>query len=320
MVAARGGVAKISSENGLRNILLQFGQLSYACLDVFPLGRSVEPETQCPIPPSPLLPRETLNALPLGFQWMIKKGALKENTIMIIVRMATQETGGQAQSPPPASEWHSLGPACPVFLSGDAGLLEKLLCLALLRYKVNGVMKLRHSVCPYENVAVRLTQKLPHITAPNSKPERETLLWCWLVTIDAWSIGVKDGWLAPVGVELLVQVPQKFPETRAWEISDFNAFGQKFFWRSSTQRWLRPAWESVKSNGMFESQTLNTALGYTASSQAISVHMKPQRVRFFDVPTSMVRRVGGKADSLAWKGDCVDEAVLDTAYYQEGIG
>jgi hypothetical protein len=245
-------VSQVGTDTGLRDLLIQVGLLSTAHLDNFPPGDIVEPVTEkSGVPPD--IPLEILGVLPEGFRRLASKGALSKGTINVIAGMAAipshQDSNLRQRAVSPVKP----GASRPLFFSNDIGLLEKLLCLALLRHNVNGVTKIRHAVCPYEDVALTLTRKLPEVLPPQSRAEREALMWIWMVAIDAWSFGTKLGHLAPCGMELLTQFVRTFPETRAWDLHGFEKLGTSFFWRVGIVRWLRPAWEFVRNQIRLES-------------------------------------------------------------------
>lgn len=249
LVKLRGGLEQMSSQSGLRDVLIQIGELSAGHLEASHPGCEISKPSI--YQEQPMTMYDTLQALPLGFRRMATEGAMCDSTVNKIVKMS-KSIHDESHESRRISEGSSVSDGVqPLFFPNSIGLLEKLLRLALLRHQVNSCTRIQHSICPHEDVALTLTRKLPEVVPPSGQAERNVLLCIWLVTIDAWSIGTKLGRLAPRGMELLLQLPFKFPETARWNLTDFEAFGRQFFWRESARRWLQPSLELVRNQSPF---------------------------------------------------------------------
>jgi hypothetical protein len=251
MVDVRGGVDKFSTESGLGVFLTQTGELNGDRLGDLPPGCSIEglegqnAAAQLASPFTQFVQPAALNLLPIGFQQLAQNGLISESTYLIVYRIWRQQSGQPNRRcfSNDGPEFSGFSYACPGLVSPDASFLEKLFCMALLRHNVNLVSRARQGVCPFEDLALSLTRKLPYIATPTRMLERETLLWIWLVAIDSWSVGTRPIMLANQGMELLLMLPDRFPETRCWKLCNFEVFGMKFFWRDTMSTWLGPAWE-----------------------------------------------------------------------------
>jgi hypothetical protein len=102
-------------------------------IETFPPGHSIDQ----PINTLSFIPLQDLRGLPPGFWDIAATGRLTIHTINVIHRMASYPQPSHAASSSSAAETRNSTAAYPVFFSDDIQMLEKLICLALLRYKVN---------------------------------------------------------------------------------------------------------------------------------------------------------------------------------------
>jgi hypothetical protein len=106
--------------------------------------------------------------------------------------------------------------------------LEKLICLALIRYCLNRVVYVRSQACIFHTLSLELFDKLPYTATPLCRYERRAFLWVYMMVIDSWA-----QWTLKISDEaarLLYMMDQAFPETRSWSSADFDHFGQEFLW------------------------------------------------------------------------------------------
>ena len=250
LVGLRSGASGFSTESGLKALLTQFEELSANRLGDFGGQYLIEPATSTHLTPSPferIALSHELQLLPKGFQQLALSGLLSDATCTVVYRLWRQHLRNvsvpvfTAEGP----EFSGFSHACPALLSKTVSLLERLVALALLRHSANMVSRIRDAICPYEDLSLTLTTKLPGVGIPLGELERETLLWVWLVAIDSWTIGTRPVMLASRGMDLLTMVLDKFPETRWWRPEDFERLGKRYLWRDMTYTWLRPAWQKL---------------------------------------------------------------------------
>jgi hypothetical protein len=252
MIAVRGGPQNISSDVGLRDILVTFQQISATSPDSFPPSDTA-------IEPMVLRPQQYerntsggWRSHPISFQQMFLHGSLCQSSMDVVLRLARDERLSQssALSGSARKAWaceRALNESPSLFVPVKASLLEKLVSLALLRYRVNAHTRLRHYVCPYEQAAWTLSEVLPRVAVPAPGLERSTLLWVWLVAVDAWSVSTTlKARLTDLGRKLFVLMAEKFPEIRGWREEDFMAMGRRFFWYKTPPAWLGREWRLIR--------------------------------------------------------------------------
>lgn len=248
MVAARGGPQNITSDLGLRDILVTFQQLSGTSAEGFSTtSASIEPMVVVPQHYSSNT-SDGLRTSPVSFQEMFLHGSLCQRSMDVVLRLRREEHLTVKERQQRLACERTLNEEPDLFVPQKASLLEKLVSLALLRYRVNTHTRVRHFVCPYEQAAWTLSEVLPRVVPPSPGLERSTLLWVWLVAVDAWSVSttLKTS-LTDRGRKLFRQMAEKFPEIRCWEDKDFMAVGHQFFWYKRPPRWLAWEWGLVKS-------------------------------------------------------------------------
>jgi hypothetical protein len=89
---------------------------------------------------------------------------------------------------------------------------------------------------------MQLTARLPTFPVPKSRPERDCLIWVWLVAIDSWAMEYNCSGLSSEGLQLLSQLRQAILELQDWEWWDLEALGEKFFWRDEFGDLLSTNW------------------------------------------------------------------------------
>ncbi|KIW12719.1 hypothetical protein PV08_09997 [Exophiala spinifera] len=249
MVTARGGPQNITSELGLRDILVTFQQLSSATTENVSIpSSSIEPMVIRP----QLYECSTSDgwrSQPVSFRDMFLHGSMCKTSMDVVLKVAQEERLLPNEKRRQQATERLLNKAPDLFVPQKASLLAKLVSLALLRYRVNAHTRVRHFVCPYEQAAWTLSEVLPQVAPPPSGVERDTLLWVWLVAVDAWSVSTTlKASLTTIGSRLFIQMAEKFPEIRYWEEQDFTKMGLKFFWYKQAPRWLAREWEVVKNS------------------------------------------------------------------------
>ncbi|KAJ9603245.1 hypothetical protein H2200_012023 [Cladophialophora chaetospira] len=199
--------------------------------------------------------------LPIGFQNLVRTGALSSETINIIRRINAKrdwspqdsnyaERQGEARSkvfrPVTGQAWN-FRDACTAFRTPDGPdgpSLEHLLCLALFRYCANRANRFRPRACIYHSATTHLTAKLPSFKLPDSRTERDCIIWIWLVAMDSLSLSINCSELSEEGVLFLSSMRKALPELVNWEWWDLEALGQKFFWRDDLHLLLQENWIS----------------------------------------------------------------------------
>ena len=251
-IRLRGGISGFKKNLGMTALLVQFEELKKdTLLDDWPVHPTIEVRntygsthgiSQIVSPP-------VLHALPTGFYRLAKNDHLSESTCTIVLRLRHQiETDFSIPSFDSTNieaRYAGFSQACPPLGPSDCPILEKLVCLALLRHAANAFGRVRTGICPYDGLREALITKVLTVDIPKQGIERQTLLWVWLVAVDAWATGNRPSVLSHRGMEALRLLPTKFPETQNWKISDFEAHGRKFLWHNAIRLWLQPAWQSV---------------------------------------------------------------------------
>ena len=280
MVECRGGMGSLDNGSGLYAVLSQFNDLSpnsferivptEALQESISLGN--EFEAACQLPP------DSLVGLPPGFRLLAEKGAISIKTCNAVIRMSHQLDNPSIAQRASTDEHQVVtwSHSWPDFSDESIRLLERVLCLTLVRYIVNVSSRIRGACCPYEDLALALGQMVPKIAVPEGRLERESLLWIWLVTVDVWSVGQEWGRpryvLQVQGLELFEQMLDRFPETRRWFIRDFESLGSKYFWRKGMGQWLESALPNPGTTTTISPSTqLLSSHRYVETQQASSV-------------------------------------------------
>ena len=184
--------------------------------------------------PIPTFDPDVIAKLPSGFQATARSGMLSNPILKLIVKMADKHDfyGGNVWSAPHSIPEATLldlaqtypGLATPNDAKGPA--LEKLICLVLMRTRVDRVLvpALRTPSCMSHSITLELTEQIPLRVIPAQIDERECLLWIWLMTLECWPVesALAKGWL--------VKTVVRFPEIACWELQDFETFGNRFIW------------------------------------------------------------------------------------------
>ena len=93
-----------------------------------------------------------------------------------------------------------------------------------------------------------LTIALP-MYEEQSWEEREAVIWCWMVALDAWRThdsGKRDGddELHKEGQDLLRKMRGRFPKTTEhWQSLEMAC--KKFFWTDILSEWWQTRWERI---------------------------------------------------------------------------
>ena len=197
--------------------------------------------------------------LPSGFQDLERAGKLSLATLQMIRRFNTkrdwdlrgskvtkENAGDKARHELLAqSQGQHFWNVCNAFRPSDVphrATLERLICMALLRYCFNSIMPPRPRACICHTATEQLTALLPTFKVPASQMERDCLIWVWLMTIDSWSVSNNRGELEPTGMQLMSQLRANLPELADWGWRDLEATGHKFFWRDDIGILLEAYW------------------------------------------------------------------------------
>ena len=294
MIRVRGSISALDSQYGVRAFLRQGRALSAPELNNFPDDHSISnnpipsklatPTSAVPHQPVYTLSPNIMALIPAGFHPLIvaRPALLSLSTTRCIMRIAATQssslqipTGTSTNStlvlaasqiptndrdPHAPSAYESYNDACPALNSPTASLFEKLLCFALVRCVVNRVSLYRTWMCPYEEIALILTNKLPRtslpaLDTPSGAAQREALLWIWLTTIDAWSIGLPSACMRPQGRELLKHLYERFTETHGWSVSDWHLWSKRWFVRREVWAWFENEWPTIVMEATLEKLT-----------------------------------------------------------------
>ena len=190
-----------------------------------------------------------ISTLPTGFQSLAQKRYLSSRKIFIIARLEKQVDCPQTINLWDDGIYSSFAEAFPALVSSpgtpenERTSLERLICMALIRFTCNGILPAKQGGYPLEAVAGFLCSDL-QATETCAGSERDVRLWIWLIAIDACSIGLALGELSLQGTALLLStLPMKFPEIYSWKAAHFENLGKAFFWRENMSRWLQKYWQ-----------------------------------------------------------------------------
>ena len=210
-------------------------------------------------------------SIPSGFYQLAKTGILSFQTLNSIQRVAERgdfnirpsafstttdfPVAESASLEGSASHFVNFHEACPALtLPNDSEgqpPLEKVMCLALIRYCLNGVngerpalrcyahnltLELRQQLIPDHRHTTILTDalqqrsKIPQrdVDDPVKKMERESMIWMWLMAIDTWCLPKFE--LSNAGKLLLMHVLDVFEEIRDMSTEEFEDLGKRWFW------------------------------------------------------------------------------------------
>lgn len=169
---------------------------------------------------------DLLLSIPPGFYPLAERGMLGKETIAIITRLARRDFN---VNPWPLNEpyYAPLKDFCPAVYSKRLSV-DKLVCLALVRYGVLSAVGRNFRACVFHSVTEALAIAVKSIDPPVEIEYRECLIWIWLVAVNSWLTG--GGELEFEGVVLLAQMRSQFPETNDWTTDDVEALGARFLW------------------------------------------------------------------------------------------
>lgn len=181
---------------------------------------------------------ETLSAIPVGFQALIEKRMLSSETVAMVKRLVDRAF---SVNPWPQNESHyaELRDFCPAVYC-DGLSVDKLICLALVRYGVISAVGRNYRACVFYSVTEALAMAVKTIEPPRQKEYRECLIWIWLVAVNSYLTG--GGQIELEGVVLLAQLRSLYPETASWTAEDVEATGRKFLWCEPFSDMVRLNW------------------------------------------------------------------------------
>jgi hypothetical protein len=186
---------------------------------------------------------------PAGFRSLATEGQLSPQTIQVICRIAGRRNWGVWPSSfnehdvrlcgdpwmsPPHRDFREACPALNLANGPNGPPLEKLICLAMIRYCLNRAVYDRPRACIYHTLSIDLLQVLPNVIPSIGQAEREAMLWVFLIGVDCWAVASER--LTDEAAFLLRQIELKFPETLGWTGQDFDGFGTKFLWTTNISR------------------------------------------------------------------------------------
>ena len=180
----------------------------------------------------------------MGFATLALSGQLSHQTIVVIGRLAKVDIATVV--PPsltegPFQDYRQALPAITLSHDREGGpSLERLLCLALIRYSFNAIPKTRPRSAGPHTLSSGVLRPVLDFPMPAETAKRSCLLWVWLIAIDTQNSA--SGGLALEAAHLMYWIPRKFVETTRWSVSDFEYFGTQFFWTKSLTEIFREYW------------------------------------------------------------------------------
>lgn len=190
--------------------------------------------------------------LPPGFHGLATVKSISPDTIRLIQRIAARQNWSvweRSYSPgntvaygdPWADAIHNdYESACPALSlpDGPGGPpLEKLICLALIRYCLNKAVYERSRACIFHQLSIELFEKLPGTFPSSRMVDRRALLWVYTMTIDSWAMWDKA--ISDEATYLFLLMEQVFPETLSWISTDFEYLGQQYLWTENISKILQ---------------------------------------------------------------------------------
>jgi hypothetical protein len=182
-------------------------------------------------------------SLPDGFQKLVSKGALSEETRRLLARFAHACQFGLNTVPKPEGQFPDYAVASP-WLTVAEPSLEKCLLLALLCYA-----HMRWSIAPNYVAGIlchtisrtKLAQALPWVPATDDPAIIACLVWMWMVLVDSYRL---EGSVLPRdGLSCLGEFKFHFPDWQSWTDIEIDVL-PKFFWRDGDSVAIREAWGS----------------------------------------------------------------------------
>ena len=201
-----------------------------------------------------MLSRQTINCV----QRLASRGNFSITPLAFSTTIHASNDLGNVFDESSSSRFVDFRQACPALTLPDDAHgqppLEKLICLALIRYCLNLVngerpvarcyahnltLELKQQLIPGHQHTTILTaalqqrHKIPPINDPNpvKRLEREAMLWMWLMAIDTWCLPKFE--LSNGGKLLLVHALEVFGEMRDMTVRDFDELGRRWFWTDS---------------------------------------------------------------------------------------
>jgi hypothetical protein len=180
---------------------------------------------------------------PSGFRELAIARQLSPRTIQVIQRIMGRQSWGVWPASYDEIDARTLGDpwdntsyrdfreACPALnlpTGEDGPPLEKLVCLALIRYCLNRAVYDRPRACVYHTLSIELLESLPKTRPSANTIERRTLLWVFTIAIDCWAVATQS--ITDEAQRLMQQMRLKFPETLSWTMADFESLGRDFLW------------------------------------------------------------------------------------------
>lgn len=189
---------------------------------------------------------------PPGFRGLAAVNHLSLRTVQIIQRIIGRQTWGVWPSsydsndtliygdPWAEASYRDFREACPALnlpAGTDGPPLEKVVCLALIRYCLNRAVYDRPRACVYHTLSIELLETLPNMVPSSTSVERRALLWVYMMAIDCWAVSTEA--ITQEASYLMHQMELKFPETLSWTAKDFDCLGQEFLWTENISNILR---------------------------------------------------------------------------------
>jgi hypothetical protein len=188
-----------------------------------------------------------LELLPTGFQCLRLCHAISTPTLRIVERVVNKRAGQDTYI-----SKQFLHEQCPGLFTPDTPdgepALERVVCLALLRYCINSIKVNRACFkgCQFSRFVFELAELLPLLNPDKftTQCQKDCLLWVWLMAIDSYSADAYG--LFPEGVDLLVQMRDRYPQTVNWEYTDFAEVGRCFLWNENIEGIVRNYWPALR--------------------------------------------------------------------------
>ena len=186
-----------------------------------------------------------------GFRSLYDASLLSPSILPILHRFNALAANTHLPSfpPPPAPSrpYDDFITACPP-LASPTTTLSKLLACALMLYCTTSRPIARISTYLFTTPRHVLTISLP-IYEEQSWEERQALIWCWMVAVDAWRTPDSekrgsDHELRKEGCDLLRKMRRRFPTT-AEQWPTVETVCKRFLWAERLSQWWAVRWATM---------------------------------------------------------------------------
>ncbi|KAJ4512159.1 hypothetical protein HRR83_006123 [Exophiala dermatitidis] len=258
MVALKGGLDKLGRRGLVKAYLIQFDYfwtLETRTESIFPLAKRKKHRVypQHPFRDDIL---SMIATLPSGFAAIAQKGTLGIDVLQILSRVSIFLRSKISRQPlaidkdpvPEDQEYPDIFDACSCLHSAASTehSLEESICLTIILFcfNIHSHADSHTKITSYRGSRQELTRSLPFVPCPGEpysrEPERECLIWIWMVAISSWRTGRG---LSQEGQWLSCAFFARFDEARC--LADVEDAMRRFFWYQPLCEEWRLTWSEA---------------------------------------------------------------------------